>query len=159
MPQQRVLPVATWRPDPYTTARKDYTAAICGKDIPENANDAYKKLVEGSRKLVNCLLDDPAMAPNREQTFMTPAASKNRVYFMWDYVQRTLCYLNELDASQPSRNSGAGEGWADCQGRTSFATGLILDADRMLAAMMPGDTTPFGEEVLAATKELDELSS
>jgi hypothetical protein len=154
-----MLTVAIWRPDPYTTARKDYTAAICSKDIPENANATYKKLVEGGRKLVNCLLNDPAMAPNREQTFMTPAASKNRVYFMWDYVQRTLCYLNELDAIQPSRSSGVGEGWADCQGRITFAISLILDADRKLAAMMPGDTTPFSEEVLAATKELDKLSS
>jgi len=151
---QAMLTEAAWRPNPHTTARKDYTAAICGKDIPENANAAYKKLVEATRKLVNCLLNDPAMAPNREQTFMTPAASKNRVYFMWDYVQRTLCYLNELDAIQPTRTNGVGEGWADCQGRMAFASDLILDADRKLVAMMPGDTTPFSEEVLVATKEL-----
>ena len=30
------------------------------------------------------------MAPNLQQTFRTPAASKNNVYFMWDYVGRTL---------------------------------------------------------------------
>ena len=30
------------------------------------------------------------MTPNLQQTYMTPAASKNKVYFMWDFVGRTL---------------------------------------------------------------------
>lgn len=30
------------------------------------------------------------MAPNLQQTYMTPAASKNKVYFMWDFVGRTF---------------------------------------------------------------------
>ena len=33
------------------------------------------------------------MEPILQQTYMSPSKSKNKVYFMWDFVRRTLVWL------------------------------------------------------------------
>ena len=55
--------------------------------------------------LLDKLAHHEAMAPNLNQTYMTPAADKNKVYFEWDFVGRTLVsgsYHNFLSL-EPSR--------------------------------------------------------
>lgn len=53
-------------------------------------------------ELLKALFEHPAMAPNREQTFMTPAKKKTRVYFMWDFVGRTLGMLYQIPPKLPA---------------------------------------------------------
>ena len=50
--------------------------------------------------LLNKLAYHPAMALNLQQTYMTPAASKNNVYLMWDFVGRTLVSIIASRARQ-----------------------------------------------------------
>lgn len=40
------------------------------------------------------------MAPNRPQTFMTPAAQKSAVYHLWDFVGRTLQFFYMVDCEK-----------------------------------------------------------
>lgn len=69
--------------DPNTSTREQWTAALVSQTIPTDANAQYKSYTEGYQKLYNKLAHHNAMVPNLQQTFMTPAASKNKVYFMW----------------------------------------------------------------------------
>ena len=45
-----------------------------------------------------------------DQTYSTPAASKNKVYFMWDFVGRTLAMLYGLPPSLPGMPAPPPEG-------------------------------------------------
>ena len=77
--------------DPNTSTREEFTAGLTKIPLPPVplAPD-WKGLAEELRTLLDRLAHHPAMAPNLQQTYMTPAASKNNVYFMWDFVGRTL---------------------------------------------------------------------
>lgn len=61
------------------------------------------------------------MKPNLQQTYMTPAASKIKVYFMWDFVGRTIGNLYNVD---PTLSSELKE-WAEVRGRAIFSGMLI----------------------------------
>jgi hypothetical protein len=82
------------RLDPNRNTREEFTMAAQQQPIPEDAHEVWKDLNQTLKDLQKKLLDHDAMAENRVQTFMTPAASKNRVYFMWDSVSRTLVGSN-----------------------------------------------------------------
>lgn len=59
------------------------------------------------------------MAPNREQTFMTPAKKKTRVYFMWDFVGRTLGMLYQIPPNLPASVTDKEDNvWMDVVGRS-----------------------------------------
>lgn len=76
--------------DPNTATRDDFSKQAMAFEIPADASQDYKKYAEPLKDLYGHLAYHKAMASNLHQTFMTPAASKNRVYFMWDFVGRTL---------------------------------------------------------------------
>ena len=77
--------------DPNTSTREEFTAGLTGIPLPPvPLAPEWKQLAEQLRILLDKLAHHPAMAPNLQQTYMTPAASKNSVYFMWDFVGRTL---------------------------------------------------------------------
>lgn len=76
--------------DPATTKRRDYTHGLANANLPNNAKPEWLELANGLRELYQKLGNDPEMEPNLDQTFNTPANSKNQVYFMWDFVGRTL---------------------------------------------------------------------
>lgn len=99
--------------DPNTSTREEFTTSLTGIPLPPvPLAPEWKQLAEQLRVLLDKLAHHPAMAPNLQQTYMTPAASKNSVYFMWDFVGRTLvcslhfpkrrCYIEER-----------GQRWAD----------------------------------------------
>jgi len=79
--------------DPQRNTREDFTNAITSTPIPTNASEEWKTLVEKLQLLTQKVAQHPAMAPNLKQTYMTPANAKNKVYFMWDFVGRTLVWL------------------------------------------------------------------
>jgi hypothetical protein len=133
-----------WLPDVNTTSRKDYTKVIVEREIPNNAATEYQTEVKRHQELVKLLYDDPAMEPNREQTFMTPANSKNRVYFMWDFCQRNLVIMLNLDPTLPYSQKAA---WDEVKGRCAFSSILILDDSGKMNAMVPGDNLTFSDEI------------
>jgi len=76
--------------DPYTSTREQFTSHLTSKAVPPSAAEEWRKVVEPLKLLLEKLAHHSAMAPNLQQTYMTPANSKNRIYFMWDFVGRTL---------------------------------------------------------------------
>src|SRR5438034_11275175 len=95
--------------DPNTSTRQRFTDAILAQACPDNAAPAWRGLFTKLQALLRALAEHPAMQPNMQQAFMTPAASKNSVYFCWDFVGRTLvgghstpafnCLCRSLNAS------------------------------------------------------------
>jgi hypothetical protein len=76
--------------DPNRNTREEFTNAAQGQTIPDDAAPQWKELNQTLKDLMLKLVYHDSMAQNRVQPFMTPAASKNRVYFVWDFVGRTL---------------------------------------------------------------------
>jgi hypothetical protein len=77
-------------PNPATTTRTDFTKFFLNFSAAPDAHELYKHLFDVHQNLIRLLVEDPAMRPNLEQTFSTPANSKNKVYF---YVSgRALIY-------------------------------------------------------------------
>lgn len=76
--------------DPNTHTREDFTLSLTQRPLPDNAKPEWKSTAEKLRNLLSKLAFHKAMESNIHQTYMTPAASKNKVYFMWDFVGRTL---------------------------------------------------------------------
>ncbi|TFK71336.1 hypothetical protein BDN72DRAFT_958135 [Pluteus cervinus] len=140
--------------DPYRTTRRQFTDNLTAAPTPNNAAPAYANLHGTLKVLLDKLLNHPAMAPNVNQTFMTPAARKSKVYFMWDFVGRTLGTINMLDPTLPRREKGE---WDEAIGRAAFAAVLINDATGKLQAMCPddlGQDPDFGDEIRSLANDL-----
>lgn len=69
-------------PNPETTKRGPFTEFFLERNCPQDADPQYKHLFDTHQNLMRMLINDSAMDANREQTFSTPANSKNKVYFM-----------------------------------------------------------------------------
>ena len=76
--------------DPYTATREQFTTHLTSRPLPPSASEEWKNVVEPSTLLLDKLAHHPAMATNLQQTYMTTANSKNKVYFIWDFIGRTL---------------------------------------------------------------------
>ncbi|KAL9616601.1 MAG: hypothetical protein Q9160_008546 [Pyrenula sp. 1 TL-2023] len=156
--------------DPYTHTREKFTQHLLsgGAGGPSTLNDpcasaSYTKLANSLRPLLEKLASHPAMAPNLHQTYMTPAANKNKVYFMWDFVGRTLGIMYNLPPFLPKNmHKRQKEAWTDAIDRTSLTKELILDSkpgmlDSMTEATYPeqkGRHPRFGEEIVGMAREL-----
>ncbi|KXT00600.1 hypothetical protein AC578_3171 [Pseudocercospora eumusae] len=148
--------------DPYTATRQDFTTHLTHTNIPPDANATFKQYAESHQTLLTALMQHPAMAPNLQQTYMTPANSKNKIYFMWDFVGRTLGLIVQFD---PTRNPARGPKkaiWNDVVNRTVMTKTLLAEDDTskletMLEAQYPdqrGRHPDIGDEVLAAARAL-----
>lgn len=100
------------------------------------------------------------MKPNLEQTFSTKANSKNKVYFMWDFVLRTFQHLAaQVDPRNPHRSPM----FVDVVGRAAMAKSLMLDDTGKLEAMnmsvgySDDDGVEFGDEIKELAQKLDEF--
>ena len=58
-----------------------------------NTNAEWARLMGKLASLLEKLAGHEAMKDNMKQPYMTPAASKNRIYFVWDFVGRTMVCL------------------------------------------------------------------
>ena len=87
---------------PNRSTREEFTQALVKTELPEDANPEWLDLARKLRNLLDELAHHPAMAENLHQTYMTPAADKNRVYFMWDFVGRTLVIPFPLFSPSPT---------------------------------------------------------
>ncbi|PVH93873.1 hypothetical protein DM02DRAFT_618988 [Periconia macrospinosa] len=113
------------QPDGNTTTREKFTDFYINWPLPSNANEEYRKLFLAHQRLLKLLCDHPAMDPNRQQTYNTPANSKNKVYFMWDFVGRTFALLSNTQVINPANPSG--KEWVDIMLRGTMAHSLIVD--------------------------------
>jgi hypothetical protein len=77
-------------PDPKKITRADFTNFLMRFQHAPDAHLTYKHLFVTHQQLVKLLVEHPALQPNLQQTFSTPANSKNQVYFMWDFILRTF---------------------------------------------------------------------
>lgn len=131
--------------DPNTATRAEFTAHLTSKPIPTSAAPAWKKLVITLRVLLDKLAAQPAMAANLQQTYMTPANSKNKVYFMWDFVGRTLGYVYMVDPSLEGLGRQEKEKWDEAKGRAVYSSQLIRDEMKGMLNMMTEQTYPGAE--------------
>lgn len=68
--------------NPNIVTRKAFTDNLTQVPIPSDASPEWKWHVEKLQSIYHKLAYHEAMAPNLQQTYMTPAASKNRIYFV-----------------------------------------------------------------------------
>lgn len=66
--------------DPYTATREQFTTNLLAFPIPDDAAQLWKDQAANLKDLVSKLTYHEAMAPNLQQTYMTPATSKNKIY-------------------------------------------------------------------------------
>lgn len=93
-------------PNPETTKRGDFTEFFLQRQCPEEADPKYKHMFLIHQNLARMLINDRAMDPNREQTFSTPANSKNKIYMVWDFILRTFQMLvATVDPVRPAGNA------------------------------------------------------
>ncbi|KAF2501324.1 hypothetical protein BU16DRAFT_555819 [Lophium mytilinum] len=150
--------------DVQNTTRADYTRGLTTVPLPTNAKPEWLNAVNKLRVLLNKLAEHPAMAPNLQQTYMTPAADKNNVYFMWDFVGRTLGMYYNVDPQLAHHKPGEPlpEDYSDVIGRCVMAQQLILDTKPGMLDMMTESVYPeqkgrhpkFGEEILGLARGL-----
>jgi hypothetical protein len=85
------------------------------------------------------------------------ANSKNKVYFMWDFILRTFQQLAALVSPQEPRTSPA---FIDIVGRSAMAQELMTDTTGQLESMNASvgysddGGVEFGDEILELAKEL-----
>jgi len=135
--------------DPAVTTRQAWTDNLTNTTIPSNAKPVYRKLATGLQEVMRLMIAHPAMSQNKSQTFNTPANSKNEVYFMWDFVQRTLGVLLQLDPTLPLREF---EMWKEIKGRAVYGDMLIQDDTGLVRGM-----TEKGYVVTYGRKKADEM--
>ncbi|KAI4795046.1 hypothetical protein E4T44_12419 [Aureobasidium sp. EXF-8845] len=146
-------------PNPETTKRGPFTEFFLERSCPQDADPKYRHLFDTHQNLMRMLINDSAMDANREQTFSTPANSKNKVYFMWDFVTRTF---QMLIATVNPRNP-SGEAFMDIATRSMLAQQLILDTTGRLESMNRSvgynhdAGVSFSDEVKAEAQKLDDL--
>ncbi|KAM0794095.1 hypothetical protein BDR22DRAFT_718717 [Usnea florida] len=130
--------------DPHTATREQFTTGLTSMPLPTGTlAPEWKELAEQLRTLLLKLAFHPAMEPNLQQTYMTPAASKNNVYFMWDFVGRTLSMLYNVEPTLENMSEEGEKKWNDVSGRAVYAGMLITNQmegalDMMTEATYPG---------------------
>lgn len=148
--------------NPYTATREQFTQQFLDHKIQPQAKATknYAHLHKTLLHLLDLLAHHPAMVPNLQQTYMTPAASKNKVYFMWDFTGRTVGQLLALKPSEPRSQAQA---MTEVLGRSTFGSVLITDSQDKLDMMVGGPKKKefeFGPEIIkaaeAVTRDPDE---
>jgi hypothetical protein len=116
-------------PDTTKTTRTDFTDFFLRFQHAPDAHPHYKHLFTVHQEIARLLIKHPAMERNLQQTFSTPANSKNKVYFMWDFILRT--FQNIAALVDPRRPYGSPP-WSDVLLRAAMASGLMLDTTGQL---------------------------
>lgn len=111
-------------PDISKTTRIDFTDFFLRFQCAEDAHPLYRHYFTLHQQLAKLLIEHPAMKPNLQQTFNTPANSKNKVYFLWDFVLRTIQFLAAKVSPQAPYSTPM---FSDVQSRAFQSQMLILD--------------------------------
>ncbi|KAK5168814.1 uncharacterized protein LTR77_006123 [Saxophila tyrrhenica] len=143
-----------------TITREEYTNALVNEPTPGNASDEWRKYGRDLKDLTGRLGFHPAMALNLEQTYSTPANSKNKVYFMGDFVTRIYAYLENIPPSSPF--DGRNEMWVDVVSRSVMTKELLVDSKPGMLDMLVESTYPssssdrpeIGDDIKASARTL-----
>lgn len=147
-------------PDPNTTSRADFTDFFMRFQHAPDAHALYKHIFLTHQKLIRLLCDHPAMRSNLQQTFSTPANSKNKVYFTWDFVLRTF---QVIAAQVDPRDPFSSPMLEDVLSRISQIRTLALDnigeLNRMNANVGYRDDggVEFTDEIKQLVNDLDKI--
>jgi hypothetical protein len=142
------------------TTRIDFTEFFMRFQHAPDAHPMYKHVFVTHQQLAKLLIEHPAMRPNLQQTFSTPANSKNKVYFMWDFVLRTF---QHLAAQVDPRDPLSSPMFSDVVGRAWQAKFLTIDEtgelNKMNASVGYSDDNgvEFTDEIKALANTLDNL--
>jgi hypothetical protein len=123
-----------------------------------DAHPTYKHLFITHQQLAKLLIEHPAMKPNLQQTFSTPANSKNQVYFMWDFILRTF---QQLAAQVDPRDPNSSPMFQEVIGRAVQAKMLTIDETGILRTMNASarykddDGVEFTDEIKKLADNLD----
>ncbi|KAK5131519.1 hypothetical protein LTR08_000846 [Meristemomyces frigidus] len=141
--------------DPNTNTRAEFTQGMLNNPMPDNASREWRSMVVNSKELFRLLAAHPGMQPNMRQAYMTPAAIKSKVYFMWDFVGRTLNFAYSVLPTLRNLNRGQSACWDDVLSRSALTATLILDLtpgmlDQLVEGTHPGRTgeLPFGQRAV-----------
>jgi hypothetical protein len=147
-------------PNTRTTNRLDFTAFFLRFAYAADAHPAYVHLFTTHQHLFALLSTHPAMVPNLQQIFSTPANSKNKVYFMWDFLLRTFQHIAaQIDPREPETSAM----WEEVLGRAIQAKELMVDETGMLERMnarvgyKDDGGVEFRDEEKALARTLDEF--
>ncbi|KAI6796164.1 hypothetical protein KC360_g8725 [Hortaea werneckii] len=147
--------------DPNTSSRAVFTEVLINNPIPDHACDAWKNQMKSLKELYQLLANHPGMSRNNEQVFAQPAHEKNTVYFMWDFVGRTITMAYMIDPSLPTKPD-VQERWGDIMSRSVMAANLLLDQppgmlDQMVTMSYPnqsGEKPVIGNDIKDAARKL-----
>ncbi|KAJ0107435.1 hypothetical protein J7T55_009400 [Diaporthe amygdali] len=157
--------------DPNRNTRYEYTNAALSKPAPEDADPKWMELNNTLKNLMEKLINHESMRENAQQPYMTPAASKNQVYFVWDFVGRTLAMMDavppQLQAS-PQWSPAVEKMWkGEIVGRSTVVAGLISGdtsgdpkLSMLIRSMNPsqsGSQPEFGVEIKQLANRLQEI--
>ncbi len=76
--------------DPNTATREEFTNHLVDAPVPDNASEQWKNNVVNLKAMLKKLAFHDAMTPNLQQTYMTPANSKNKVYCTTPHLERDV---------------------------------------------------------------------
>jgi uncharacterized protein (DUF952 family) len=144
-------------PDPSQTTRIDFTDFFIHFQHAPDAHPTYKHLFVTHQQLAKLLIEHPAMQPNLQQTFSTPANSKNKVYLMRDFVLRTFRQLAAQVSPQDPQSSPM---FADVWGRSVQAKQLMIDQTGQPNAMnssADARDVEFTDEIKTLAATLDQF--
>ncbi|KAL8840759.1 MAG: hypothetical protein Q9170_001197 [Blastenia crenularia] len=154
--------------DPHTNTRGQFTNYLSSIPFPDFAAPVWKAYFTRHQVLLEKLAHHPAMVPNLQQTYKTPANSKIKSIFsgillvgLWYVVDS---FFFKVDPSLQNLSKEAQEMWLDAVGRATFTKMLILDTkpgtlNIMTETAYPdqrGQNPEFGEEILELARHLDD---
>ncbi|KAI7157530.1 hypothetical protein KC349_g5552 [Hortaea werneckii] len=148
--------------DPNTSTRAVFTGVLINNPIPDHACEDWKNQVKTLKELYQLLANHPGMSRNNEQLFAQPAHEKNTVYFMWDFVGRTITMAYMIDPTLPKNEKDVQDRWVDIVSRSVMAANLLLDQppgmlDQMVSMSYPnqsGEKPVIGNDIKDAARKL-----
>ncbi|KAI7926252.1 hypothetical protein M9X92_002842 [Pyricularia oryzae] len=151
-PAEIPIPDATQQflsPDVNTTARVDFADYFLRFRHAADAHPKHKHLFKVHQQLCKLLIEHPAMQPNLNQTFNTPANN---------FVLRTF---QILAAKVKPQNPESSPMFKDVLGRSMQAKMMIADETGMMAAMMGGGSggVSFTTEIKQLARTIDQFPS
>ena len=143
-------------PNPSETTRLDFTDFFQRFRHSPDAHPSYKHLFNTQQRLAKLLIEHPAMMPNLQQTFSTPANSKNKVYSMWDFILRSF---QILAAQVDPRNPESSPMFVDIMLRSVQAKELTIDKTNKKLNTMNASVGYKDDDGVEFTDEIKQLAA
>jgi hypothetical protein len=134
-------------------SRRAFTENLTTQPLPDNANEEWTQFTTNLKSLLEALSQHDAMKENIDRPYNEPAKHKNKVYFMWDYIGRTLGMAFSADSSDPKKSPF----WTEARQRAVMGGMMIKGSHLDLDTICPsdrGEKIEFGEDIIKLADEL-----